>query len=68
MALTPDGRFIYVTVGRANEVVVIDTRSNAVAARIPAGELPWGVAVVEVCGPADVGDVLAADHAGQAPR
>jgi len=27
---------------------VIDTGSNTVAARIPAGALPWGVALAEV--------------------
>jgi len=48
MAQTPDGRFLYVTVGRANEVVMIDTGSNTVVHRIPAGQLPWGIAVVEV--------------------
>ena len=47
MALTPDGSFLYVTVGRANEVVMVDTRSNTVAARIKAGILPWGVTIVQ---------------------
>jgi YVTN family beta-propeller protein len=37
-----------VTVGRANEVVVIDTETNQVTSRIKAGELPWGVAVAEI--------------------
>jgi YVTN family beta-propeller protein len=37
-----------VTIGRANEVVMIDTQSNTVAARIPAGALPWGVALADV--------------------
>jgi PQQ-dependent catabolism-associated beta-propeller protein len=48
MALTPNERFLYVTIGRANEVVVIDTQSNQVAARIKAGELPWGVAIADI--------------------
>jgi YVTN family beta-propeller protein len=48
MALTPDGRFLYVTVGRANQVVGIDTRSHTVVARITAGALPWGIAIVEI--------------------
>jgi YVTN family beta-propeller protein len=47
-ALSPDGRFLYVTVGRANEVAVVDTQSNAVVRRIPAGTLPWGIAIAEV--------------------
>ena len=48
MALAPDGRFLYATVGRAGEVAVIDTQSNAVVARIPCGTLPWGVAIADV--------------------
>jgi YVTN family beta-propeller protein len=47
-ALTRDGKLLYVTVGRANEVVAVDTTTNAVAARIPAGTLPWGIAIVDV--------------------
>jgi YVTN family beta-propeller protein len=35
-------------VGRANEVVMVDTRSNTIAHRIPAGQLPWGVTIAEV--------------------
>jgi YVTN family beta-propeller protein len=48
MAWSPDSRYLYVTVGRANEVVVIDAQKNQVAARVKAGELPWGIAVAEV--------------------
>jgi YVTN family beta-propeller protein len=48
MTQTPDARFLYVTVGRANEVVMIDTQSNTVAHRIPEGQLPWGITIVEV--------------------
>ena len=48
MALTPDGAALYVTVGRAGEVVVIDTRTNSVARRIKAGTLPWGIAIADV--------------------
>jgi YVTN family beta-propeller protein len=47
LAFTPDNRFLYVTVGRANELVVIDRKSNSVAARLPAGALPWGIAMVD---------------------
>jgi YVTN family beta-propeller protein len=46
-ALSPDARFLYATVGRANELAVIDTRSNTVVARIPCGGLPWGVAIAD---------------------
>ncbi len=48
MAATPDQRFIYVTVGRANEVVILDTQTDSVSARIQTGTLPWGVAVVAI--------------------
>src|SRR3989441_114546 len=47
-ALTPDGRFLWATVGRPNEVAVIDTRSNTVVARVPCGTLPWGIAIANV--------------------
>ncbi len=36
------------TVGRAGDIAVIDTAAGKVVARIPAGKLPWGIAVVEV--------------------
>jgi YVTN family beta-propeller protein len=48
MALTPDGSFLYVTVGRSGEVAVIDTRSNRVVNRIAAGQLPWGIAIATI--------------------
>ena len=47
-ALTPDGSRLWVTVGRAGEVVAIDTTAGTVAARVRAGTLPWGVAIVDV--------------------
>ncbi len=45
MALTPDGRKLYVACGRSNAVAVVDTETNAKIAEIPVGELPWGVAI-----------------------
>jgi YVTN family beta-propeller protein len=43
-----DHRRLYVTVGRTNEVVVIDTQSHQVTTtRIKAGELPRGVAIAD---------------------
>ena len=45
MALTPDGKKLYVAVGRSNAVAVIDTVTYAKVAEIPVGELPWGVAI-----------------------
>jgi YVTN family beta-propeller protein len=53
MAMTPDGQYLWITVGRANEVVVVDTTSHAVSARIAAGLLPWGVTIVDVPRPRD---------------
>jgi YVTN family beta-propeller protein len=44
MALTPDGRKLYVACGRSASVAVIDTEKNAKIAEIPVGKLPWGVA------------------------
>jgi YVTN family beta-propeller protein len=45
MALTPDGKKLYVANGRSNSVSVIDTGSLEVAKTIPVGELPWGVVI-----------------------
>jgi YVTN family beta-propeller protein len=45
MALTPDGRKLYVANGRSNSVSVIDTEARKKLADIPVGELPWGVAI-----------------------
>jgi YVTN family beta-propeller protein len=39
---------LYVTVGRAGDVAVIDTAAGKVAGRLPAGTLPWGVTVADV--------------------
>ena len=41
----PDGKKLYVTVGRADKVAVIDTTQNKVVTMIPVGKMPWGVAV-----------------------
>ena len=45
IAITRDGRRIYTACGLANEVDVIDTATNRVAARVPVGTRPWGVAI-----------------------
>ena len=45
MALTPDGKKLYVACGRSGSVAVIDTRSNQKVADIAVGKLPWGVAI-----------------------
>jgi YVTN family beta-propeller protein len=45
MAITPDGKKLYVANGRSNSISVIDTASNQKVADIAVGELPWGVAI-----------------------
>ena len=45
MAITPDGRKLYVANGRSNSVSVIDTETNQKLADIAVGELPWGVVI-----------------------
>ena len=40
-----DGKELYVTTGRGNSVLIIDTKTNAVAAKIPVGERVWGLAL-----------------------
>lgn len=42
MAQTPDKRFIYVTVGRANEIAMIDVETNKVATRVPRRHIGMG--------------------------
>jgi YVTN family beta-propeller protein len=45
MALTPDGKKLYVACGRSGSVSVVDTERNEKIADIAVGKLPWGVAV-----------------------
>jgi YVTN family beta-propeller protein len=45
VALTPDGKKLYVTVGRSDTVAVIDTAADKVLTTLPVGKAPWGVAV-----------------------
>jgi YVTN family beta-propeller protein len=45
IALTPDGRKLYVANGPSDDVAVLDVATLAVVKRIPAGKLPWGVAM-----------------------
>jgi YVTN family beta-propeller protein len=44
-AVSPDGKELYVTTGRGNNVVVVDTTKNSVAAIIPVDGRPWGFAL-----------------------
>jgi YVTN family beta-propeller protein len=45
MALTPDGKKLYVACGRSGTVAVIDTTSLVKLSDITVGKLPWGVAI-----------------------
>jgi len=45
MAITPDGKKLYVANGRSNSVSVIDTESNQKITDVTVGELPWGVVI-----------------------
>ena len=43
----PDGSLVYVSVTGRNEVVAIDLRELAVTARIPTGEQPMGLVLLD---------------------
>jgi YVTN family beta-propeller protein len=45
MALTPDGKKLYVANGRSNSVSVIDTDKQTKLRDIAVGKLPWGVVI-----------------------
>jgi YVTN family beta-propeller protein len=45
MAITPDGKKLYVACGRSDAVAVIDTVENKKIMEIPVGTLPWGVVI-----------------------
>jgi YVTN family beta-propeller protein len=45
IALTGDGKKLYAANGPSNDVSVVATDSMRVIKTIPAGTLPWGVAI-----------------------
>jgi 40-residue YVTN family beta-propeller repeat len=45
VALSPDGRRLYVANGAAGRVTVIDPAAARVVSSIPVGNRPWGVAL-----------------------
>jgi YVTN family beta-propeller protein len=45
MAITPDGKKLFVANGRSNSVSVIDTEKLQVSSEIKVGETPWGVVI-----------------------
>jgi YVTN family beta-propeller protein len=47
IAVSKDGKTVYTANGPSNDVSVIDVENRRVATKIPVGEGPWGVALVE---------------------
>lgn len=45
MALSPDGKKLYVATGRGNGVAVVDTVAMKMIAKIPTGDRVWGLAL-----------------------
>lgn len=45
LALSPDGKRLYVATGRGNGVTVIDTAAQRVIGHVPAGQRVWGIAI-----------------------
>jgi YVTN family beta-propeller protein len=45
MALTPDGKKLYVACGRSGSVSVIDVERGVKIADVAVGKLPWGVTI-----------------------
>src|SRR6266496_477140 len=45
LALSADGKTLYVTTGRGHSVFVLDTATNQVKASFEVGERPWGIAL-----------------------
>jgi YVTN family beta-propeller protein len=44
MVLAPDGRTMYVALGRANQVAFVDVASRKTRALVPVGRRAWGLA------------------------
>jgi YVTN family beta-propeller protein len=45
MAITPDGKKLYVANGRSGSVSVLDAQAEAPIREIKVGEFPWGVVI-----------------------
>lgn len=44
-AISPDGKFVYITTGRGKNLAIIDTGADSVVASFEVGDRPWGVGV-----------------------
>lgn len=62
LALSPTGRFAYVTVSSDDEVAIVDLRAREVVERLPVGRLPWAVAVSDDGDRVDGDEVLVVSH------
>jgi len=47
IAVSADGSTLYTANGPSNDVSIIDVSSHQVVAKIPVGEGPWGVSLIE---------------------
>jgi YVTN family beta-propeller protein len=45
LAISSDGRRLYAPDSRSNDLAIIDTASNTIAATVPVGDYPYGVAL-----------------------
>ena len=68
-AVSPDGKFMFVTTGRSRMLTIIETATDTIGGSIDAGQRPWGLAVSSTArplppnGPSD--DVSIVDVAGR---
>lgn len=71
VAITPDGKYAYVTGFQANNVTVIATATNTVVATVPVGTNPFGVGIIPPPGSAlqvsPATDIAASGVQGQLP-
>jgi YVTN family beta-propeller protein len=58
LALSPDGKSLYVALSRANALGVVDLATQKVVQQIPVGNAPWGVTV-------DGGSVFVSNEGGR---
>jgi YVTN family beta-propeller protein len=47
VALSRDGRSLYVANGLSDDISIVDTEAGKVIASVKVGRRPWGVAVIE---------------------
>ncbi|MBI1787860.1 MAG: hypothetical protein HYR60_09970 [Acidobacteria bacterium] len=45
--MSADGKTLYTANGPSNDVSVVDLAARRVIKKIPAGDRPWGVAILE---------------------